>query len=654
MRKIIPIILVLAFALSSVAFAQTNNTVLRNIIPETDNLYDFGTSTDRYKEIWAGFNTSGAVRCLQITAGGQLQAAGAGCGTGGGGDPNVILTLQGGTTYYQASTTGFSFYFPDGFVSNASSTVSSQLNLLGILNASSTVHVGGVGTSTFSNALRVGTTTSEGTAKFEVIDTSGSLGADYGMIRTFSTDPLGGNYDLRMDSPQPDIEFIETDGTGPEGEFEVGVNQDVFYLAGRNAADTGFEQILQAYRLEDGGRFVVGSTTPSVRFEIQDYSSSATGNYVRLVNLQGSAGAAPGLAWYNSVGNFDSTRLSSAGGASFQNSNFRVQVADSSKVLQERLLVDVNGNIGVSSSTPSRTFSVQGDGLFSGDLGVANLIATGTATTTNLVATNATTTNLSVDGGTLNGGTDSAGTLLLFPTTHPTTGALVVAGNIRGNVNNTFNLGTNAFRYAFLYAQQGMQIAGNQFAFQIANNSGSGLFFNSTDSNIALQGSSADIHRSFLGSPIADGAFWHQPRTSDPTLAAATATGTMHVYDNGVNLTWLKMKASSTQNAVDIEQKQTFAVTPASTIDLSIQPYTNIFAAWSSNEDETVNALGSQYAGQEAKFIIGNGGALPRTITFGTGFNANGNLIGTAGATATVMFVSDGVQFDEFSRTLGL
>jgi len=53
------------------------------------------------------------------------------CGsdTGAGGDPNVILVVEGGTTYLQASTTVNAWSFDDGFVSQASSTVVGNLTL---------------------------------------------------------------------------------------------------------------------------------------------------------------------------------------------------------------------------------------------------------------------------------------------------------------------------------------------------------------------------------------------------------------------------------------------------------------------------------------------------------------------------------------------
>ena len=52
---------------------------------------------------------------------------------------------------------------------------------------------------------------------------------------------------------------------------------------------------------------------------------------------------------------------------------------------------------GIGTTTPSKTLSVQGNGLFSGDLSAANITATGTLNVTGLTTlTSASTTNLSV------------------------------------------------------------------------------------------------------------------------------------------------------------------------------------------------------------------------------------------------------------------
>jgi hypothetical protein len=63
-------------------------------------------------------------------------------------------------------------------------------------------------------------------------------------------------YSIRIDDPNPDIEFVETDQTPPAGQFEIAVQADQFQINGRNAADTSFETILKFERVADGARII--------------------------------------------------------------------------------------------------------------------------------------------------------------------------------------------------------------------------------------------------------------------------------------------------------------------------------------------------------------------------------------------------------------
>ena len=122
-------------------------------------------------------------------------------------------------------------------------------------------------TSTFS-AIRIATT-SKATAKLEITDTSGSMGSAYGMLRIISYDSSGGNYEIRMDSPNPDIEFIESDQVSPAGKFEIAVQSDVLQINGRNAADSSFENAFNFLRPADGGGMSIGNdNSPDARLEI--------------------------------------------------------------------------------------------------------------------------------------------------------------------------------------------------------------------------------------------------------------------------------------------------------------------------------------------------------------------------------------------------
>jgi hypothetical protein len=75
----------------------------------------------------------------------------------------------------------------------------------------------------------------------------------------------GGAASLRIDDPNPDIEFVETGLTGPDpgaGKFEIAVQKDQFQINGRKAAvspdEKGFDTIAVFQRPEVGGNIGIG------------------------------------------------------------------------------------------------------------------------------------------------------------------------------------------------------------------------------------------------------------------------------------------------------------------------------------------------------------------------------------------------------------
>lgn len=93
------------------------------------------------------------------------------------------------------------------------------------------------------------------------------------------------------------------------------------------------------------------------------------------------------------------------------------------------------------------------------------------------------------------------------------------------------------------------------------------------------------------------------------------------------------------------------ALTPGTTVTLTVT--NNKVQTDSAAQNQTINATGTQVAGQEIIIIISND-ATPRTITFGTGFRAVSTLVGTANKAATIHFVSDGTSLFEVARALVL
>jgi hypothetical protein len=75
----------------------------------------------------------------------------------------------------------------------------------------------------------------------------------------------GGAASIRIDDPNPDIEFVETGLTGPDpgaGKFEIAVQADQLQINGRKAAvspdEKGFDTIVVFQRSEVGGNIGIG------------------------------------------------------------------------------------------------------------------------------------------------------------------------------------------------------------------------------------------------------------------------------------------------------------------------------------------------------------------------------------------------------------
>jgi hypothetical protein len=71
----------------------------------------------------------------------------------------------------------------------------------------------------------------------------------------------GGAASIRIDDPNPDIEFVETDQVAPAGKYEIAVQSDKLQINGRNAHDTGFETIVVFQRRAAGGNIGFGVTS---------------------------------------------------------------------------------------------------------------------------------------------------------------------------------------------------------------------------------------------------------------------------------------------------------------------------------------------------------------------------------------------------------
>ena len=81
------------------------------------------------------------------------------------------------------------------------------------------------------------------------------------VLRIKQAGELGGAASIRIDDPNPDIEFVETGLTGPDpgaGKFEIAVQADQLQINGRKADNTGFETIVVFQRPAAGGNIGIG------------------------------------------------------------------------------------------------------------------------------------------------------------------------------------------------------------------------------------------------------------------------------------------------------------------------------------------------------------------------------------------------------------
>jgi uncharacterized protein YjiK len=128
---------------------------------------------------------------------------------------------------------------------------------------------------------------------------------------------------------------------------------------------------------------------------------SLTHDALRVYNTTGvgsstpSAGITERIAFNNITNSFTQRDIAALGaimtqsGASYQGA-LAFYTATSGTAPSEKVRIDNNGKFGIGTTTPIQTLSVQGSALISGNLSLANLIATGTATTTNLAVTSVT------------------------------------------------------------------------------------------------------------------------------------------------------------------------------------------------------------------------------------------------------------------------
>ncbi|MFZ2908193.1 MAG: tail fiber domain-containing protein, partial [Minisyncoccia bacterium] len=283
-------------------------------------------------------------------------------GASGSGDIAINLTRNdnsaiGGSLWYDASAGDL--YFDNrwdssgGNINFRTRTLGTTIDALTIEGTGNT----GIGTSSPSYRLDVSTTGSNAArissthTGFNIIDMDayGTGGAVQNMIR-----------------------FLNA-GTGV---WSVGVNQ-----ANANSFIIGSGALLTSPKVvvTTAGNVGIGTSSPLSKLDIYGAQGSAASG----LTISATTGSTGRLAIYpNGTDSTVFQKLSAGASLNFNSS-----------VGGNELTLFSNGNVGIGTTSPSSNLSVQGNALFSGDISLANLTATGTATAANFVGTSASATS---------------------------------------------------------------------------------------------------------------------------------------------------------------------------------------------------------------------------------------------------------------------
>src|SRR3990167_5783498 len=256
--------------------------------------------------------------CLSIASNDYISTTGLSCG-GSSSAANLILTVSGGTTYYQASTTGNAWLFPDGFVSQASSTIGGDVAFGDPTkffwdNTNSKL---GIGTSTPNNTLQVANSSSNADQLMlsNLAATANikhwNIGVNQNGQLLFST-----SSDALVFTSDP-VFTLNRDGTvglgisAPNSQFEISLNNGNLspFMVSSNDVGSGDVFVI----LDDGTNWNtgIGTSTPYAKLSVQGIANPQDLTLIDLFTVASSSGG----AFFN-IGPNGDTAIWSALGAS--------------------------------------------------------------------------------------------------------------------------------------------------------------------------------------------------------------------------------------------------------------------------------------------------------------------------------------------------
>lgn len=109
-----------------------------------------------------------------------------------------------------------------------------------------------------------------GSRSYAVVDITNDSSSGVGLKITH-TDASNSQGLIRLDGPNPEIEYVETDQSTPAGKWETRVQGDKFQINSRNSGDSSFEKLVGWQRTADGGTMQLVDTSVG-EFHDWDYA----------------------------------------------------------------------------------------------------------------------------------------------------------------------------------------------------------------------------------------------------------------------------------------------------------------------------------------------------------------------------------------------
>jgi hypothetical protein len=329
-------------------------------------------------QIFGTLNTTGQIYqnnvkvCLSDGTNCQATAPGAETDPLWSGNQSLYYLKSNPLGYYNSST--FTDYYPKaanplgyynsttlpaqsgGYQSSAAGWVNNSQNTSTMLNV-------GIGTETPAQKLSVsgGSAYIEDTANSVYFNTGlnyiqiGRLSPSDNMVTQYGA--LAGDPVLQLASNWQTFNIVQDSTNKMAKLVSNGAGQGISF----GVKEIGGSPRPNAMVINSNGNVGIGTTDPQ---SLLDVTTSAGDDAIsaplRISNIAGSASGRPAMSFFNTAGNLSTAQISSSPGSGYTASKLFFSVADSGKNLQDRMVIDTNGNVGIGTTTPTQKLEVNG------------------------------------------------------------------------------------------------------------------------------------------------------------------------------------------------------------------------------------------------------------------------------------------------------